>query len=252
MISLKPGMKPLALFALFTGCELLFLSGCGRSTTPPATSNEAPAGPTSNPAAKPNTPRNIFWREGMLSIAPDHPFDLPHLSFFPRRVDTPRAFFGGMGGASAGAAQRALLIFPGGTTYEGEVRDGVPDGEGTMTSLGGTHQWGQFRNGLSYKLAGIWVGPDGTREEGVWNLDGAKSGGTIKYKDGRVYKGEWKLMDGVPERPNGSGTMTWPDGRVYVGEFRDGWMDGPGKMTYPDGKAEDGNWKAGQFVHAGS
>ncbi len=143
---------------------------------------------------------------------------------------------------------QAFLFLPGGTAYEGEVRDGKPEGEGTITAPNGTHQWGEFRNGLSYKLTGTWIAPDGTREEGIWNVDGTQSGGTITWKDGRVYKGDWKLMNGVPELPNGNGTMTWPDGRVYVGQFHDGKMDGRGKMTYPGGKIEEGLWKQDQFA----
>jgi hypothetical protein len=86
---------------------------------------------------------------------------------------------------------------------------------------------------------------------GTWNLDGTKSGGTITWKDGQEYKGDWKIVDGADELPDGMGVMTWPDGRKYVGQFRNGTMDGTGKMTYPNGKVEEGVWKQDEFVGAG-
>jgi hypothetical protein len=70
------------------------------------------------------------------------------------------------------------------------------------------------------------------------------------WKDGRQYKGDWKLGDNAPEFPDGQGEMTWPDGRKFVGEFHNGTMDGFGKMTYPDGRVEDGSWKQGKFMGA--
>jgi hypothetical protein len=141
-----------------------------------------------------------------------------------------------------------FLVMPGGTVYVGEMRDGKPNGQGTITSVGGTHQWGEFRDGLSYRLTGRWVGPGGLQEEGTWNLDGTKCGGTIRWKDGRVYTGDWVLVDGAPEVPSGMGTMTWPDGNVYVGAFLKGKMDGKGKMTNPRGIVKEGLWKRDQFV----
>ena len=65
-----------------------------------------------------------------------------------------------------------------------------------------------------------------------------------------MYEGDWRVIEGAPERPDGTGTMTWPDGRTYTGHFLDGNMDGAGKMTYPDGKIEEGTWMQGKFMGA--
>lgn len=139
-----------------------------------------------------------------------------------------------------------------GTVFVGEVAGGVPDGHGVLTQTNGTKQEGEWRHGRAYRLSGTWVGPDGTKEIGTWNDDGTTSGGTILWKDGRVYKGDWRLMGaGTPDVPDGTGAMTWPDGRTYTGHFLDGEMDGAGKMTYPDGKIEDGTWMQGKFMGAG-
>jgi hypothetical protein len=99
-------------------------------------------------------------------------------------------------------------------------------------------------------VSGTWVALDGTKEEGTWNNDGSQSGGTIRWIDGREYKGDWKLTDGLTDLPDGTGTMTWPDGRMYVGQFQDGKLNGTGKMTYPGGKVENGLWKRDKFAGA--
>jgi hypothetical protein len=135
-----------------------------------------------------------------------------------------------------------------GTKYVGGIKNGLQDGRGTLTTPAGTNQHGEWRNGLEYRISGTWVSPEGVKETGTWNRDGTKSGGTITWPDGRQYQGDWKLVTGAPEQPDGMGTMTWPDGRKYVGQFRDGNMDGAGTMTYPNGKIEDGLWKQGKFV----
>lgn len=142
------------------------------------------------------------------------------------------------------------LLLPDGTIYIGEVGDGQMNGQGTVTDTKGTNQKGEWRNGLPYKVSGTWVAPDGIIEKGTWNRDGTKSGGTITWKDGQEYTGDWEPVDNGIELPDGTGTMTWPDGRTYVGEFRHGEMDGTGKMTYPGGKVESGLWKLGKFVGA--
>jgi len=139
------------------------------------------------------------------------------------------------------------LMAPDGTVYEGGVKNGRPDGFGTVTDARGTYQKGEWRNGALYRASGTCVFPDGTRETGTWNNDGTRSGGTIWFPDARIYKGDWVIVNGKADLPYGVGVMTWPDGRQYTGHFVDGKMDGVGKMTYPDGKIEDGQWKQDAF-----
>jgi len=103
----------------------------------------------------------------------------------------------------------------------------------------------QFENGKATKGKDIWL--EGIQLVGIWDADG-RSGGTITWKDGREYKGDWKIVNGKPDLPDGEGTMTWSDGRKYVGEFRDGKMHGLGKMTYADGRIEEGFWKQDEFT----
>jgi hypothetical protein len=144
------------------------------------------------------------------------------------------------------------VTFPDGATYVGEFRNNQFNGQGTLTSPDGSTQHGEWRDGNPYRVSGIDIEPDGTKEVGTWNYDGTKCGGAITWKDGREYKGDWKIVDGGTDLPDGSGSMKYPDGRKYVGQFHGGKMSGTGKMTYPDGKVEAGLWKDGKFVGASS
>jgi hypothetical protein len=139
---------------------------------------------------------------------------------------------------------------PNGGMFTGEIDD-QGDQRGMLAEPTGTRQEGEWRHGEPYRVTGVYVATDGTREEGTWNQAGTTSAGTILWKDGRTYKGEWKNVTGSADLPDGAGTMTWPDGRTYTGHFLDGKMDGPGKMSYPDGKTEDGAWMQGKFMGAG-
>jgi hypothetical protein len=145
---------------------------------------------------------------------------------------------------------RQSIVTPDGSVYEGEMKDGRPNGPGTLTDARGSYQKGEWRNGAAYRVSGTCVLPDGTKEEGTWNNDGTTCGGTIFYPDKRIYKGDWVIVEGRAELPYGMGAMTWPDGRQYTGHFRNGKMDGAGKMTYADGKVEDGTWVQDAFQGA--
>jgi hypothetical protein len=145
---------------------------------------------------------------------------------------------------------RGTYTYPDGSKYVGEFKNGQYDGHGTFTSPAGIDEDGEFRNGKPYRVSGTNSPSDGTIRVGTSRFDGAKSGGIIRWADGREYRGDWKLDEDSAELPDGTGTMTWPDGRQYVGQFRDGQMAGTGKMTYPDGKILDGSWEQNSFMGA--
>jgi len=76
--------------------------------------------------------------------------------------------------------------------YEGDILNGVPNGQGTETSPKGGKYVGEFKYGKY------------------------NSQGTYTWSDGKKYVGEYK--DGLP---NGQGTYTLPNGEKYIGEFKD-------------------------------
>ena len=101
--------------------------------------------------------------------------------------------------------------------YLGEIHNGKPYGQGTLTHPNGTKYVGEFKDGL---------------ENGQ---------GTYTWTNGRKYVGEWK--DG---KTHGQGTMNFPNGLKYEGEFKDGKGNGQGTLTWSDGKKYVGEWKKGK------
>ena len=101
--------------------------------------------------------------------------------------------------------------------YEGEIVNGVPNGQGTMTCCDGIKYVGGYK-------------------------DGEKNGqGTETFPNGNKFVGEFK--DG---KKHGQGTYTYPDGRKKLGEFREGkeWnvigydQNGNEKIKWVNGKIE--------------
>ena len=102
--------------------------------------------------------------------------------------------------------------------YQGQVKNGVP-------------------NGLGYVIY-----PDGEKYVGSWK-DGNQNGhGTYTWNDGEKYVGSWK--DG---NQNGHGTYTFSNGEKYVGSWKDGKYNGQGTFTSLYGNKEVGEYKDGKF-----
>jgi hypothetical protein len=100
--------------------------------------------------------------------------------------------------------------------YTGDLKDGKPHGQGTITYANGNKYAGEWRNGLR------------------------NGQGTCIWPGGTKYVGEFR--DG---HENGQGTRTWPSGRKYVGEFQDGYPHGWGTETSPY-LTYVGEWRDGQ------
>jgi len=136
-----------------------------------------------------------------------------------------------------------------GDVTKGQWRhDYLYTGQSTTTNPNGTDLIWEYEDGRLVHSKGTCVCDDGTKYVGEWCYDGRRSGGTITWADGRTYKGQWRVIRGEQDPPEGDGEMAWPDGRKYVGDFRDGLCDGLGKMTCKDGKVLEGFWKKGEFV----
>ncbi len=88
--------------------------------------------------------------------------------------------------------------------------------------------------------------------------------GTMRYADGRVYVGKWKMGQwnghGKTTYPNGDsyegdyegdqrhgiGIYKWRDGRIFQGNFRNDQRNGHGVYKWPDGSTYVGGFLEGQ------
>ena len=123
--------------------------------------------------------------------------------------------------------------------YQGQVKDGKPNGLGVLFYTKGVKYIGEWKNGEF--IEGTMTKPDGSfyvgeYKDGIPNGQGTHTFGKGDFK-GDKYEGEYK--DGIP---NGQGTYTSSNGEKYEGEWKD---EKPWNGTYYD---KDGNIK-GKFVN---
>jgi len=145
-------------------------------------------------------------------------------------------------GPDGKAAGRGVLErqFDGETErYEGDLRDGKPNGRGVETSGRGDRYEGGFRDG-KWHGHGVLSWASGNRYEGAFR-DGMQHGrGVLTWFNGDRYEGEW--CDGMQ---NGKGVLAWANGDRYEGRWRNGQPNGHGVYVLPNGNRYEGEWRDG-------
>jgi len=124
--------------------------------------------------------------------------------------------------------------------WNGEIKNGLPNGKGTEIMSDGTKYVGYYYNGERSGKGKITYS-DGIIYEGQWRKFEYNGRGTYTFPNGEKYIGEWK--DG---EKHGQGTYTFPNGEKYVGEYKNGEKDGQGTLTRPDGAKYVGEYKKGK------
>lgn len=104
--------------------------------------------------------------------------------------------------------------------FEGELKNGRPDGPG------------------------VWIAANGDRYEGAFRSGQADGQGSWRYANGDAYVGEMKNGD-----YNGRGIVTYANGDRYEGTFKDGEYEGPGTAIYNNGGLRlDGTFHKGNLI----
>lgn len=99
-------------------------------------------------------------------------------------------------------------------SYDGQRKNGVPHGRGTMVFSDGFKYTGEFYEG-NFHGQGTLTGPDGFKYVGSWQ-EGVPSGwGYYEFADGTIIEGTWRDY----ENSLGSVTTTYPDGSVETGQI---------------------------------
>jgi hypothetical protein len=124
--------------------------------------------------------------------------------------------------------------------YVGEIENGNPNGQGTVTYANGNKYVGKWKDG-KYNGQGTETFANGNKYVGKWK-DGKRNGqGTVTYASGNKYAGKWK--DG---KRNGQGTVTYANGNKYGGKWKDGKYNGQGTLTLSNGLTFVGIFKYGE------
>ncbi len=136
--------------------------------------------------------------------------------------------------------------------YEGQKKDGLPDGDGVMYYENGEVYSGEWTAGKRDGV-GMLTRPDGSGLKGSWFDDEFSDGWRLHPGSGNEerkltlpygeYVGDIKDME-----PHGWGIMDYSDGKHYEGDWEKGLEHGYGVMTHPDGGFEDGQWEKGKFI----
>ena len=105
------------------------------------------------------------------------------------------------------------------TVYVGELRNGVPHGEGTLTS------------------------PDGEKYVGEFKDNKYHGQGTFTWANGDIYVGEY-----VVDMRFGQGTHIYANGDIYVGEYVLDERWGEGTYAFADGSIKSGLWIKDELV----
>lgn len=103
--------------------------------------------------------------------------------------------------------------------YEGEIKEGLPHGNGTYKFVDGTKYVGSFVDGFFHG----------------W--------GRIMESDGSTYEGDFKK-----DLYDGEGILKRVDGSTYTGTFSQGLASGLGKIFFSNGKTLTADFKAGICV----
>jgi len=130
---------------------------------------------------------------------------------------------------------RRKEVVTGSATYEGETKNGMKHGLGTLTWDDGDQYVGEFENDEKVRGTFNWRGGD--QYTGEWKNSLMHGRGTYIYRNGRKYEGDWE--GGFKE---GYGIFTWPNGDRYEGQFHKDQCHGFGIQTYADERVYKGHW----------
>jgi S1-C subfamily serine protease len=123
-----------------------------------------------------------------------------------------------------------------GGKYVGELKDGLPNGRGTLIYANGNTYVGEFKDGNKHGQ-GKYSYVNGDKYVGAFREGKFHGQGTLSSTNGS-YEGEF--VDGYAE---GQGTVIYPNGNKYVGHFWNHKRDGFGTLTYADGGSYEGEFK---------
>ena len=136
--------------------------------------------------------------------------------------------------------QLGYFVYFNDNIYEGEMKNNIKHGKGTLYLTDNSKYEGSWLNDRSYGL-GKFSYSNGDIYEGEW-INNVKHGqGTYIYMDGSKYEGEWKN-----NKKDGYGIFNLNDNSIYKGNFIDDSFNGKGIINYSDNTKYEGDFKEGK------
>lgn len=134
------------------------------------------------------------------------------------------------------------FIYSDGGVYEGQFKNGVWDGEGTVKWPSGSSYKGGFYSGKKHGI-GLYRYNTGDLFEGEYSY-GNMLKGTYVFPNGDKYVGEFKNSSF-----NGKGIYYYKNGDKLECEFINGLAHGKGRMSSANGSIMEGIWNNGNLIN---
>lgn len=184
---------------------------------------------------------------GETNATDSSPFGRPHGKGTMKFADGVEYTGNWVDGKRHGAGvQRWIKAAPGGLVrYEGEFKENMLDGRGTLTFENGTVYDGEFRNGLRHGQ-GRQTFADGGVYEGSWDANKRSGFGTLKFPSSTNPNATVRYVGNFSnDAPGGRGAMEFQNGGKHEGTFLNGRPDGQVRVTRPDGSVFFQQWERG-------
>ena len=133
------------------------------------------------------------------------------------------------------------IIYEDGSSYEGGIKFGKRNGEGTLTFVKGRYH-GNFVDDV-YHGRGKLMDENGNEYDGNFKKGMKHGSGCVKYANGDIYNGEFKedLFDGM-------GCYKYKNGGSIGGQFKGGLLNGKAVVVKVDDKGRKNVFR-GTFVN---
>ncbi|HEX5057471.1 MAG TPA: hypothetical protein VFX02_13370 [Gammaproteobacteria bacterium] len=136
-------------------------------------------------------------------------------------------------------------LYADGSSYEGEWKNRMPEGKGTLIRPNGVKYTGLWKNGLMHG-DGEFQNADGYKYKMRFKNGEATGTGEVMFPESGTYKGE--LLNGLV---HGKGESRYvrdgkPDGR-FVGQYWLNQRHGPGVFYYENGTSMQYEWVFGNY-----
>ena len=127
-----------------------------------------------------------------------------------------------------------------GNKYEGQFKNGVRHGKGTMIYKNGYKYEGEWVNGLREGHGKYFIDNPDKKDtfEGEFKKGKAEGKGVANYCNGDKYEGDYKNWN-----KDGKGIYYYFNGDKYEGDFKDDQAEGRGKYFYKCGDKYEGDFK---------
>ena len=140
-------------------------------------------------------------------------------------------------------SDKILTVFmDDGSVYEGEYKNGKPNGKGSMTSYDNkTIYDGDWINGKREGNGKLIISDEYNYTGPFENDQFSGSGGVLCDNKGNIYEGDFEKG-----KFEGYGHYKMSNGDTYIGEFKGGLFHGKGQYNDKEGNVFDGEFKKGK------